>query len=757
MNENDEIHPMFKEKLDLNFEQTVDDNLEHLPPTHPIFNDIWRRIDKYEDKQFIYDTFKEEENKDLELLKTYDYLIRLRKLNDEHEFFKKMQKAYRGKYDSKVMLGEMSGAEAKAQFFGQDFYALFSDILTEEDADILYIIDGDPEYTSDMLEEHIERIGKQVHELKEYSFAEEIYKRYIKGKKPTGISVKLKIDVRNIIKDKKRIESNYNNMIVNDQPPKFDIQVKHKKEDKVRMEVCKLLEKHLNLIKNPKDDRYYISDGQGKYIPFDESTSRYTYEPLREQFFVHTNTKDGPQEEEIVWSKGSFFKLAEQFSINESQVEENVVGFRNCYLNLKEKKIYKLDHRFPHLPIKDLSKNFVYNHELDGGAIETILNECFTDQDRDILLQYFGRALFEKGYTQSQDVVFFLGAGELGKTTFISSLAQIFKNVPLIEANKFDVDNQFAFAEIPGADFVIIDEIQSMKKKGKFTEKIKQFTGGSNHIPIERKNKNVFQLPAEYIPRIIGIGNDLPGTVYEKFAGRGVVRRFCIIFAKRSILKAKRMTTIINNIEYPITEDGHILGLTEEERYYDEDGELWGVMYDKNFQPILDKSKDLQYAIQGRTKFKQEELMQDGCLEWFIQQIILNFREDDGALLPIEEARERAFMAFSPESWSIHRNFEVRRTSSGLDDEYKITPQQLLDIVRKDIDSHLLEHTVTNIHDAKFDVIVETALHLEEDNFKIYEDGKLMFIGIERLSEPKPFNIDDVNQNLTKRLKRLEY
>ena len=264
-------------------------------------------------------------------------------------------------------------------------------------------------------------------------------------------------------------------------------------------------------------------------------------------------------------------------------------------------------------------------------------------------------------------------------------------------------------------------------------------------------------MPAEYIPRIIGIGNDLPGTVYEKFAGRGVVRRFCIIFAKRSILKAKRMTTIINDIEYPITEDGHILGLTEEERYYDEDGELWGVMYDKNFQPILGKSKNLQYAIQGRTKFKQEELMQDGCLEWFIQQIILNFREDDGALLPIEEARERAFMAFSPESWSIHRNFEVRRTSSGLDDEYKITPQQLLDIVRKDIDSHLLEHTVTNIHDAKFDVIVETALHLEEDDFKIYEDGKLMFIGIERLSEPKLFNIDDVNQNLIKRLKRLEY
>ena len=752
-NDDDIIHPMFDD-LHLDFEETVENNLDYLPPTHPVFNDIWRQIEQYSDKKYLYEIFKEEENKEKGIFKTYDNLIKLRDLDDEHDFLDKVSTKFNIKYQQYIGTGAMTMDEAKEQFMSYDFFELFSNILTENDDEIIYCFEGNPNLTRKDLDAKIATLKPKVDGLKEHSFAEEIKKRYLDGNH-TYIPLKLDIDVRNIIRNKKRIESNYDNIIVNDQPPIFYIHVKGpRKEDKIKIEVCKILEKRLNLVKNPRDDMYYISDGQGKYIPFDESTSKYTYVPLREKFVLKYSNKEGEQEEELIWSKNAFFKIAEQYGVQESEVECDVVGFKNCYLNLKERKIYKLDYRFPHLAIKDLSTSFIYSHEMNGGALEVILNECFTDQDRDILFQYFGRALFEQGYKQSQDVVFFLGAGEMGKTTFINSLAQIFKNVSLIEANKFDVDNQFAFAEIPGSDFVIIDEIQSMKNKGKFTEKIKQFTGGSATIPIERKNKNVFQLPAEYIPRIIGIGNELPDTVYEKFAGKGVIRRFCIIFAKRSILKAKRMTKVIDGVEYPITQNGYILGLNEMEREYDEDGELHGLLYDDNFNMLDDNyqiiSEDDTEAsqgqgIQGRTKFKQEELTADGCLEWFVQQIILNYREDGGSLLPTEQAKERATMANNPELWSIYRNYEAVYDDYGLDMDCFVYADDLIDYIRKDIDDHLLEHTILTKHSDKIVDNIRRALHIKEEViFEDYEDNKKIFKGIRQLVTPKPFSFDDI-------------
>ena len=62
-NDDDIIHPMFDD-LHLDFEETVENNLDYLPPTHPVFNDIWRQIEQYSDKKYLYEIFKEEENKE---------------------------------------------------------------------------------------------------------------------------------------------------------------------------------------------------------------------------------------------------------------------------------------------------------------------------------------------------------------------------------------------------------------------------------------------------------------------------------------------------------------------------------------------------------------------------------------------------------------------------------------------------------------------------------------------------------------------
>ena len=406
-----------------------------------------------------------------------------------------------------------------------------------------------------------------------------------------------------------------------------------------------------------------------------------------------------------------------------------------------------MDPRFPRLPLKNCRINFVYNCDLrkrENNPLKTVFEECMTPQTREIIFKYFGRALFEQGYTHSQDVLFLMGKGGLGKTKFMEILGKIFDKKETISTDTLTPDNKFAFSSLPRADFLIMDEITNAQKH--FVEKFKEMTGGSETISVEMKGKNPINLPSSLVPRMVGIGNNLIYDLYDKFCGDAVVRRFCIIFLKRSILEAKRMTRVVNDVEYPVNKDGYILTDT----YTDEQGEVWGTISDDKLNKIVHPSKGLMKDVQGRTKFEIKDLESEGCLEWFIQQIILHYDGSHEPLLSYEEAKEKALMAYQPEYWSAMRWIEPIYDEEGyLDTEEYVLGTELLSRLHKDADNYLLEKVIKTPYDLELKEIIKKICGVENIS-KIYSisheehPGEIIFQGIKILDKPKPVDLDKI-------------
>lgn len=244
---------------------------------------------------------------------------------------------------------------------------------------------------------------------------------------------------------------------------------------------------------------------------------------------------------------------------------------------------------------------------------------------------------------------------------------------------------------------------------------------------------------------MIGIGNNLPEFIYDKFTGEGVIRRFCIIFLKRSILEAKRMTKEMNGTIYPITDKGTIIINGE----INKDRDLEGELYDDNLNPILNDKNEHLTGIQGRTYFEINELTEKGCLEWFMQQIILHYKPTNQSLLDENTAKEHALMACLPEKWAIMRWAEpVYDDQGNLDKKEFVTATDLLNKLREDVDGYMLERVIKNPIDPELENIIRDTLNIPEkedltdygeDADNVYEK---FFYGIKILDEPKPINYE---------------
>lgn len=338
--------------------------------------------------------------------------------------------------------------------------------------------------------------------------------------------------------------------------------------------------------------------------------------------------------------------------------------------------------------------------------------------------------------------MFFLGKGGVGKTTFINALSKIFNKVTQMSADKLTPRNKFAFGGLPGADFVVMDEISNAQEG--FTEKLKEMSGGSDSVSCEQKNKNPFDLPSEFVPRRIGIGNNLPEFIYDKFTGEGVIRRFCIIFLKKSILEAKKMTKEVNGTIYPITNKGTII----KDGKINKDGDLEGFLYDDNLNPIISQKEHLT-GIQGRTYFEIDELTEQRCLEWFMQQIILHYKPTNKYLLDENAAKEHALMAYLPEKWAAMRWLEPIYDNDGqLDKNEFVKATDLLNKLREDVDGYMLERVIKNPFNPELDDIIRNTLNLPEKEEFIGHDkdsensNEKIFYGIKILDEPKPINYE---------------
>lgn len=442
------------------------------------------------------------------------------------------------------------------------------------------------------------------------------------------------------------------------------------------------------------------------YVLFDQSNLNITYAALRDKFtakYYHPGIGKVVKEN-LIFSKSSFYSIADEYCVVESESEQNIISFPNCCYDSKAKVIHQFDYRLPRLPMKSCNVNFVFDRDLtgQGGAIEEILNYCFDEDSRDKIFQYYGRALFEKGYTETQEVLLVMGKGNVGKTTFFNTISKIFNKVPTLSASTFHPNNEFAFGELPGCDFFVMDEITSSKKG--FVDKVKELTGGTDSILCNKKYKTPIHLDSEYIPRCIMTGNALPKHVYTESAGAGVLRRFPIIFLKNSILKAKKLTAKVTingkTEEYPAMKKGDNIYLIPHPTDVAEDGEAIGQLYayhSNQLIPLMDNKGNQIIGTQSRTNFTLKELNNDRSLEWFLQQVILKYKPSAGKFFSNAETHERFLKAYNPEKWVVRNCVEAHFDSyGGLDDNKEISAKELLKSIHEVIDEHMLERTLFN-------------------------------------------------------------
>ena len=673
------------EDIGITYEEAVSEDATTVPANHYAYNYVWELIDKYSDKYHLYKMFKENEKEYAKTDETYDFID---KLYTDKDFFN----------DIRLTWYEITHKNTENEAVG---------FTTQANELLVYVSDkyGDEEWcTKEFLSNFkkrefngifsdINEIEKKYMEIcapikliKETSFAEAIKERYDVDVENGKVRLPLHSDFNIILNAKKRADSHFLDIRNNFdfEGVTFETQGFDDNHER-KLITTEILEKHFNLLQNPKNKTFYISNGQGLMITFSADNDSYIYIPLRKKFRQRVKKKDSTPVYNIIWSRPDFYKLGHQYCSHLEEPESFLVSFNNCFYNAKTKTIYELDYRFPRLPMKRSKQNFIFDQDLTnkGGALEKVMDYCFEERDRSIIFKYLGRALFERGYTQHQEILMFLGKGGTGKTTFATALSKIFDNVSAMSADKMDSSNKFAFSQLPNTDFIVMDEITNAQAN--FVEMMKLMSNGAEALPIELKNQNTFNLPAEYIPMMVAIGNTLIPSLYKKFAGAAAARRFCILFLKHSMLEAKLIE---------VDEDGNEI----------------------------------------RGAYSQEELFEPQCIEWLIQQIILHYDPHERHLLTEKEANARADMAACPEKWVIENHVEIMRdpnntnTVSQGDESPRMLAEELLGLVQDKVEEYMLEKTIKKRDDSKFLALLRDAFNIEPINDQERDEKGRLYI-----------------------------
>ena len=713
------IDPIFTD-FGITYKEKLPKEVVDIPVDHPAYKDIWRRIDDYTDKYFLAEEFEDAEGDDSSTkLEIYQSLL---ELDDKIDLFKKIAHHWETFTPPKNIV---FGSNKKKYFFLNEIYKI-SDKLTESHVECFNM---NPYYSREECQRELDIIKGKL----KNRFSSAIRERYPFECNPIN-RVELELETQSdlIIKDQNAIRDNFQEMKINTKTEIIEIEP----DNAHPLNICKLLEKHYGLRYNPKNGIYYISNGEGMYVPFDETNLDITYAALRDKF--EKVKKNGKEEkrEKIIWNKKAFYNIAPAYSIVQSESEQDIISFPNCCYDSKLKIIHEFDYRLPRLPMKSCNINFIFDRDLtgQGGALEEILNYCFDEDSREIIFQYYGRALFEKGFTESQEALLVLGKGDVGKTTFFKTLSRIFNKVPTLSASTFHPSNEFAFGELPGCDFFIMDEITTSKEG--FVDTVKEYASGADSLYCNKKYKNPVNLDAEYIPRCIMIGNALPEHVYNASAGLGVLRRFPIIFLKHSILQAKKLTATVTidgeKKEYPAVVENNETYLIPDSTGETDDGEAVGQLYkfeDNKLIPQETEKGEPLIGTQGRTNFTIKELDNKRSLEWFLQQVILKYKPSTGKFFSEEESRERFLKAYKPAEWVIKNCVEPHFDAYGhLDEAYKLDAKDLLKKVHEQVENHMLEKTIFIPHSDEITKIITKTINV---NAKIEKkEGKWEFVGL---------------------------
>lgn len=463
------------------------------------------------------------------------------------------------------------------------------------------------------------------------------------------------------------------------------------------------MQKQLGLCSEYYSRNFFFSNGEGRLIPFKEDRNVLNY--------IQNNTtfiKAGKNNQYLngnIIDSDDLYKKVPKFVSKVQHRNSELVGFNNVFYNIKEGKIEKLNPQAPVLPLKntktelylsekydsdiikkDEDGNIVFDDntgevciieenivEIEDNAMKHIFDECFTKQDKKALLAYLGCCLYDKGYTQRQESIFLMSKGNVGKTTFVRAICEIFYNWESQLVTKLS-DERFGFSMFADNDIVIIDEIQSAKKD--FAEVLKNLSTGSN-MAIEKKGIDTINLPAENVPRVFFIGNEFSKSLYYASSGEGVFRRLLCITPTKPIQSL---------------------------------GYNWSELITQSCKQWLVQQATIEYMRQG-----------------------LHLKDKPIDCISDSEKEMRLEMCTFPEKHFIKEHFQMAYLDDGqIDDAETLYYEDFHNFIISEINNHLLEKTIQNGNNQTFSQTVKDVFNLKELNYHMKTDdkGKLYFTGI---------------------------
>ena len=464
---------------------------------------------------------------------------------------------------------------------------------------------------------------------------------------------------------------------------KANIMVDSFNKDDLYSSLTRELEKQVGLCEEPYTHNFYYSNGEGRLIPYELNRQFLQYINENTTFIKYDGKKNQYKSGNIINSKVLFNEIP--LYCNKIQYRNpNLVGFNNCFYDIENNEVVKLNPQVPIMPLKNTKVELYLKdeNEIERNPMQHIFEDCFTKEDARTILAYLGCALFDKGYTQRQESLFIMGKGGTGKTTFTKAICSIFYNVGHQLVGKFKDSNEFGLSVFADSDVVIVDEIQSAPKE--FANKLKNISS-SDALPVEKKHFDTISIPAENVPRMFLIGNNFSKRLYEESDSEGVRRRILIVIPTKPIQSL---------------------------------GYQW------------------------------KQLIQPSCQQWLVQEAIEEYKKQclhkkaipigsnpDDAYITEGNKNKRLEMCVYPEQFFIKEHFEIAYIGDEtIDNNELIKYSDMFDFIKKCIDEHMVESTCKQSASNMFIGEVNKALKLDDHRTRTI-NGEYYFTGIVPKSE----------------------
>lgn len=197
---------------------------------------------------------------------------------------------------------------------------------------------------------------------------------------------------------------------------KANIMVDSFNKDDLYSSLTRELEKQVGLCEEPYTHNFYYSNGEGRLIPYELNRQFLQYINENTTFIKYDGKKNQYKSGNIINSKVLFNEVP--LYCNKIQYRNpNLVGFNNCFYDIENNEVVKLNPQVPIMPLKNTKVELYLKdeNEIERNPMQHIFEDCFTKEDARTILAYLGCALFDKGYTQRQESLFIMGKGGTGK------------------------------------------------------------------------------------------------------------------------------------------------------------------------------------------------------------------------------------------------------------------------------------------------------------------------------------------------------